>query len=552
MVKGITMGLSASQAKLLSITSRLSTIELQSQNITRAKQALANDTAEMNRKYNNALNHKGLVYTEYDESGEKITTPLTGATLMTYSPIKNQYGIVNAAGQILVSEKDAANYEDSANINEFLAKYGFGAIESHTTQTVVNPAYSEAKEIWQKEHDEWETKKPDKSNEKYLSTVPDVNNEIYIAVTTSGGCFENGLKGLNCYMHALADLIGPGEHETSTGETYTITDDYQLHGWYWDSAFHQKNNDYEHIRELLKAGHCSGDVLENTTTGSDGYEYTYSTILTVPNKLIGGPVSDPNMSLYQRAIDLLWEVHGDYPSPNDAYGGNAKEENLAKFFYYVEHDLKQAITKTVVDEKLYDDDYQKWLEEEPQMEDIPPTIEEEVIEYQDMDKAQWYVNLWHRMNGASQEKDGYTTNQFGTTSPLNGFFTNQRRWEVLEDGLMNSSKWLQCALESGSVTLERVNYANPTQKGTGLKYAEWTSIIYTNAIDITEQTDSRAVAKAEAEFNHKQKVIEAKDKQYDSMLKLLDTEHSALEQEYETAKAVVAKNTERTLKIYSA
>ena len=77
------------------------------------------------------------------------------------------------------------------------------------------------------------------------------------------------------------------------------------------------------------------------------------------------------------------------------------------------------------------------------------------------------------------------------------------------------------------------------------------SIIYTNATDIGSQQDKKLAAQSEAEFDRKQKALNAKDEQYDSILKLLDTEHSTLSQEYETAKAVVTKNVERTLKIYS-
>lgn len=117
---------------------------------------------------------------------------------------------------------------------------------------------------------------------------------------------------------------------------------------------------------------------------------------------------------------------------------------------------------------------------------------------------------------------------------------------------MNSADWLQYALESGAITLERANFENPTEKGTGLANVKWTSIIYTNALDISEETDEAAITKAEAEYESKTKDIEAKDKQYDNMLKLLDTEHSALQSEYDSVKTIISKNTERTLKMYSA
>ena len=71
-------------------------------------------------------------------------------------------------------------------------------------------------------------------------------------------------------------------------------------------------------------------------------------------------------------------------------------------------------------------------------------------------------------------------------------------------------------------------------------------------MDISEQTNEAAITKAEAEYQAKTKDIEAKDKQYDNMLKLLDTEHSALQTEYDSVKSVISKNLERTLKMYSA
>ena len=549
------MGLAASQAKLLSITSRLSDNELRSQSITAAKLALANQTSEASRKYINALNKTEYIYRTYDQAGDKAYVALTGAQLSTYSPLKNQYALVNLDGQVLVSELDGANYENSGNINEFLDKYGIERIPTGETRTVVNPAYSDAYNKWLEEYNEWSATLPRK--EDFTSEVPDTNNEIYIAVTRSGGCFSLGLSGLNCYMHVLSDLIGVGEHTTSSGQTFNVYDNI---GWNWNSALHDKSV-FDPIRPMLKNGHCSGDVLENTTTGSDGYEYTTEPVTGIP-KLVGGPVSDPNMSLYQRAVDLLWEVHFDYNG--SATGGNANAENLAKFFYFVEHDLKQATTKTVFDE----DAYNEAVDEHgpaPVMEDIPATIDEEIYKYSDEDQAQWYVNLWHRMNGASPEKDGMqttttttnvTSTEYGTTSPYTSTTVTTTktgpRWKVLEDGLMNSQDWLKYALESGAVSLERVNYTNPTEEGTGLKDATWTSIIYTNALDISEQTDEKAIARAEAEYEQKSREIENKDKQYDSMLKLLDTEHSALQQEYESAKAVITKNTERTLKMYSA
>ena len=138
-------------------------------------------------------------------------------------------------------------------------------------------------------------------------------------------------------------------------------------------------------------------------------------------------------------------------------------------------------------------------------------------------------------------------------TPETGLTANGKvLWTVLEDGLMNSSEWLKYALENGYVTLERVNYTEPTEDGSGLENATWTSIIYTNAADITEQENEAAITRAEVEYQQTVRDIESKDKQYDNILKRLDTEHNALQTEYDSIKGVIGKNIERTLKMYSA
>lgn len=125
-------------------------------------------------------------------------------------------------------------------------------------------------------------------------------------------------------------------------------------------------------------------------------------------------------------------------------------------------------------------------------------------------KAQWYTNLFNRM------KQGY---------------------KILENGLASSSEWIEFALESGLVRMEQVD-----------KSFNWKSLDYKTCSAITEETSSEASTKAEAEYNRAMKDIDAKDSLYDMQLKNIDTEHSALQTEYETLKSVISKNIDRTFK----
>ena len=125
-------------------------------------------------------------------------------------------------------------------------------------------------------------------------------------------------------------------------------------------------------------------------------------------------------------------------------------------------------------------------------------------------KAQWYTNLFNRMN--------------------QGF-------KALENGLGASKEWMEYALESGIVTLEQVD-----------KNFKWNGLDYRTCVKITEVTDEAAVAKAEAEYNRAMNDIEAKDNIFDMELKNIDTEHNALQTEYDVIKGVIDKNISRTFK----
>ena len=553
------MGLSASQSKLLSITSRISSNELRSQDITRAKVSLSNQIDEAHTNYINALNKNKLTYTSYDEYGNKSTQSLTGALLSTYAPLKNQYALINSSGQVLLSEKDAANYEDSNTLDEFLAKYGIEKVDTGNTVTVTNPAYQPAMDDFNKEYDEWlksEQEKEIKVGENIIQqawTERIHTSEIYKEVMATG-CISGSLSGSNCYMHVLSSLLGEGHYITSDGNEFdvhagnctehdTTPNDNEIgERWCWNTDQHPVAQE---LIDTLKTLTPCGEVHDETVTIKYG-EYLY----TVNCK---DTDCSTDKSVYQKIIDLLWEVHGDY-NIGSSTGGSASPDHIAQFWHIIEFDLDEAtlIEHPAITEDIMEKNpaYDEWLKNEPPKPNIPQTIEEKIYSYPDNDKSQWYVNLWHRVNGASDTKNGtgiYDENGEEIISAI-----PKRNWDILEDGLMNNPSWLQTALERGTITLERVNFTDKPEEGTGLADATWTSIIYTNALDIGEERDEKELAKIEQQFEEKSKTLEAKDKQYDNMLKLLDTEHSALEAEYDSVKNIISKNIENTLKIYSA
>ncbi len=119
------MGMAAGQARLLSITSRLSDNELRAQIINNDKMRLATQSSRVSEAYTTALNEAQYMFTNYDKENNATYQQLTFNSLTGYNQYNNQYALTNASGQVLVSEKDATNFKNSdGDLNTFLANYG--------------------------------------------------------------------------------------------------------------------------------------------------------------------------------------------------------------------------------------------------------------------------------------------------------------------------------------------------------------------------------------------------------------------------------------------
>ena len=68
---------------------------------------------------------------------------------------------------------------------------------------------------------------------------------------------------------------------------------------------------------------------------------------------------------------------------------------------------------------------------------------------------------------------------------------------------------------------------------------------------IQEVEDERMIALVESEYNQDIAALEKKDQKIDLELKKLDTEHNALQTEYESVKNVVDKNVEKSFSMFS-
>ena len=216
--------------------------------------------------------------------------------------------------------------------------------------------------------------------------------------------------------------------------------------------------------------------------------------------------------------------------------------------------MNTAFTEKEFDQGKFDADKQEWVDNEPK-----EILTYNELEITDPDKAEWYNNLWYRMNGAVFDEEFM---QSASDKDFNNhdeqhlkYFEKteeaDQSWVEFDEVLINSPEWLQFALESGELTLEKVVFNEDYDTTTELENKTWQATTWSSTSDIVEVTDELAITKAEVKYEQALRDIQAKDKEYDNDIKKLDTEHNALQTEYDSIKSVLDKNMERSFKAFS-
>lgn len=667
------MGLS-SNARLLSITARLTSNEYESQQVSNAKMRLATKSQEASDEYIAALNSTNYSFVSFDSEGNSINVPLTAAVLYQYGDSKNQYLLANAAGQALVSGEDAYNYKTSKNLEEFLAKYGVTSnYRSNRLEEFANNLNASLA-----------------SNDTWQSLMEAAKESISVeewqnAYTTSKATYEESLKNYN----SLIDLRTEGNTNINTSNTTStstssstsivridsnsipeedrtyiinniLTTESQRvinaietygnprptlsgspdpdivflpYGSFYFSGTYMKTKDntpflpmLENLQEVINEYKNNGTLYfhtEKTTyPGSsicESMEY---------DKYVAGEKEGTNSYNIYEAIELICSdlnslknssaiAQGSFkPNGNvsdsftslNIYGYNNNLNKLVNSFGTTQQDIENkriavinsiiasnqsteptepTVTDTTEQETPEDYDidalinkatqnlalakqayantvsydtyiesiisktnpteyanYLKYVEAknnyEAELNELGITANEAKV-YNDATKAQWYTNLWYRMNGESAVKNAKADN-----------------YQALEPGLLTSTSWVKDAIAHGAITIEVAAYdkdKKAVMDEAGINIANlrgitWTPKIFTNCTDITQRDDDAAIEKAEAVYKKAMAEITAKDERYQRKLSTLDTEHNAIQTEYESVKSALSKNIERSFKAF--
>ncbi len=160
------MGMAASQARLLSITARLTNNENTGQSVSYSKQRLADQTQQITNEYNEALNATKLTvltgFNGAEANYEDISYNLMTGPQMAENT--KQYVVTNTKGKVLVTEAIADAYVASGgNLNRFLAQLGYSQADIYVQAPASGATPSQEQIATAKQiHEAWD---------KYFETV---------------------------------------------------------------------------------------------------------------------------------------------------------------------------------------------------------------------------------------------------------------------------------------------------------------------------------------------------------------------------------------------
>ena len=662
------MGMAASQARLLSITSRMSDNELRAQLINNAKIRLTEDSSKASEKYINALNQTQMMMSNKDLQGNDLYQQLTYNSLTAYSSYNNQYGLINKSGEMVVTELEAAKFEqalaaaeaneDTDALTEFLKLYGLEKDDTSYWET--NGLSDEMRARFEGDieydangnrvsgyHYGYEMSKTStemgvyerllddytKADEAYTSAVvKEMKNYLYgykpQGFTTPyedmyndvvGGTKTDQISGSQEALNYLKTMFGE-----LVSNKYIDTQIKKPDGTVEPSIF------YENMNYLLNdtISFSGGNAVisrEVGITGTDPGPYSIDgkfNITKDPNTgaMTVTGVSEEGSSYTCGAVTGAGPEYSftyTYTEQEEQEDGtiatstktgtctfnldtksatieeNATAEDVAGQIQYIYKYFNQNVLSQMDRDKfsnLAPNEKAAYEEASKQLsmfifgKDIGPE------NYDNLDDMEWIINesgipttnldsttsvIINQTIGGVEQPVEYQTNfeavldvylieqmidQFGApkytwvdkTNPDENaeakaqWYTNifnkmnEDGYQTISAELAKSADWIQYAFESGLLSMIQVD-----------DESQWVSTMYSNCSDITEDTIDLLVTQAEAEYTRETNKIQAKDKIYDMELKNIDTEHEALQTEYDSIKSALDKNVERHFKYFS-
>ncbi len=518
------MGLAASQARFLAITSRKANCEFQSMQIAQDKLSVTRDLAEISQNYQNALNQTTLVW-DFDGTGAEPYN-LSYGLLMTPTMLNNftPYLLTTRTGSVVLNSQMARAAaaispdgvpvgRSSAGFATFLAALGANGVISE-------------------------------------SMAKDIGKQTYNPVAGYGatplnknGAETNNVLGLAHELEQTSNMT----LDAYFGSGYTL----YVNG----AAVSEEGKKKLTFSDLLTKDIIAVKILPDGNHG----------ITNEPGKAILNLVdaSDAtNKRLFSDLTTELKSILGTDPISSDAFN---------KATIVTRDQYTNITTINNGDKKRSEDEARNSLKNES-------SERNNVVFFQnkgDKRNSGYAINLTNMvsylltqfeciMNGYENYFAGLTSSSSSfVTDDLNYNFVMKNRDAVTDDILLKTDFYMQlynniCVngwtentkIDADDKYLEQMlkngNFFMTSLSGDGYFYQGR----YNESDCIVEVKDSDAIAQAEAEFTTKKAKLTYKEDRLDMEMKNLDAEISALTTEYDSVKGLISKNVEKIFQMF--
>lgn len=273
------MGLGTSQARLLTLTSRLSNLELQAQVLSQQKMSLSTSSTQASEDYNNALNkQKVTVYNGQTSSTGAIYSNATANNMTNYTSGSAQSRLLkDSYGRVIVSQSSAEALQTASAVISEISKLGSNPTESGVnavlaeftgkgslaTSNYSNLSINDMSDI-QSNAAAGATSGGSVDMQKYIA---DVENYILTYGMANGGVIDNSAKtDSNCvtYYSNYYNEVTQSGYNVQSNENMTNSD------WLYSQL--QNGNVYLYDWEANAQTDTNGDGKIDSSDNKGAYE----------------------------------------------------------------------------------------------------------------------------------------------------------------------------------------------------------------------------------------------------------------------------------------
>lgn len=595
------MGLSAAQARLLTITARKSDCEFQSMTLSHQKIALSRNMERLSNEYQNSLNQTKLVYDYYGTNQSNLA--LDYGLLMTPSIYNDYYPklVTDAKNRVVLNSAYAAaaraagipaeglcGTPDTSVRNAFIEALAGENIITPTKAATIQ-ATSYGNQIGLGSTVKVNASTTDMNYEEFLDLVmAKTENSLSWGLTLGqDGVYKPNTDDLQA-AEALVIYNSAGTRssvatgKSASGQSITLYD--LLSG----------ENNYNislHSRKGEKVPLAIGSYLQEKMVGEDENSASFLNWLTDQFQNVLGGTNENNLALqyaYNQVYNLLYpsdtlqdlrsqesgRLYTDGKSDlkewcNSRQGSRFKDAldqigigtKINKSDGYHESVDRDAIN-TLGITYTYDYDHAGFHADRNDKSQVSINLNNVAkvfltafVEFQEGVENSTYDYSMGSLNNKKlfdPNRDDFTfTVSAGTDVDTGDEALDVYFYDALfnmictsgwtENDQINDAEYMQEMLKSGMVYISSIRDDGFYYQGN-----------YATDSYIREVTDDEAVARAQAKYNTEKAKIQNKEDTIDLKMKNLDTEISALTQEYDTTKSVISKSIEKSFKRYDA